>query len=152
MQSRLDLASKRDQDRFWSKVAKADGCWLWSSAIAENGYGVFRVAGGSAYAHRVAYFSAHRQISSTLVIDHICRNRRCVNPDHLRQIARGDNVRIGRCPSRESTHCKRGHLFGQLRVGKVQQRVCGVCRKVSQLAYESRKYGTAINEVLEALK
>lgn len=68
------------------------GCWLWLRAVHTQGYGVF---GGlnrtTRYAHRAFWEAANGHIPKGLVIDHICRNRLCVNPDHMRVVTRREN-------------------------------------------------------------
>lgn len=83
--------------RFWKKVDKngANGCWNWTSSISVSGYGVFgmkRIASG---AHRFAYEDAYEPIPAGKTIDHKCRNRRCVNPEHLEVVSIGENLRRG---------------------------------------------------------
>lgn len=72
--------------RFWQKVDKSTGgCWLWTRAIdPSTGYGRVHVGGTSGYAHRVAYELTNGPIPAGMMVDHKCRNRGCVNPDHLR--------------------------------------------------------------------
>ena len=70
-------------DRFWSKVAQEGDCWIWRAATNSRGYGVFSTAGVLQLAHRASYEYMRCEIPEGLTIDHLCRNRRCVNPDHL---------------------------------------------------------------------
>lgn len=73
-------------DRFWSKVNKIPGgCWEWTASLSK-GYGQFKVLGTGkhAAAHRVAYASLKGDIPEGMTIDHMCWNRACVNPEHLR--------------------------------------------------------------------
>jgi len=100
-------------ERFWMKVVggDVDTCWEWTGAIDRSGYGVFTpVRGQGMYkAHRLAYESLRGQIPPGLVIDHLCRNRACVNPWHLEPVTvRENNVRAGEY-ARSRTHCRRGH-------------------------------------------
>lgn len=82
------------EQRFWQKVEKsADGCWLWAGTILPSGYGQFRVGLGRARAHRFAYELLVGEIPEGLTIDHLCRNIRCVNPDHLEPVTAAENVR-----------------------------------------------------------
>jgi len=72
--------------RFWKFVQKQhDGCWRWIGTIFKTGYGGFNGgrSKGQSYAHRFSYEIAKGPISDGLHIDHLCRNRWCVNPDHL---------------------------------------------------------------------
>jgi len=140
-QSYLQLISESEQKRFWSKVDKTDGCWFWKAATLQNGYGVFNLRGTIAYAHRIAYLAAKGTISETLVVDHICRTRNCVNPNHMREITRGENVSIGRNALREKTHCVNGHPFSghnMCRVGRRQYRACRICHQRRNEEYRRR--------------
>jgi len=99
-------------DRFWGKVDKTDGCWLWKAAIGDDGYGRFNLSGGGQImAHRMAYKLVKGEIPEGLVIDHVCRNRGCVNPWHLEAVSQLENLL--RCPGwpGHRTHCARGHKF-----------------------------------------
>ena len=73
-------------DRFWAKVDKSETCWLWTGAKVQSGYGTINLGGrelGNAYAHRLAYEMLVGPIPDGKFLDHKCRNRLCVNPDHL---------------------------------------------------------------------
>lgn len=136
--SYLELRCEEESSRFWAKVRKdPDGCWIWTSAVIKNGYGVFMLRKQTVYAHRISFFAAHQGISLDLVVDHMCRNRLCVNPDHLRQLTRGENVRIGMPHNRAKTHCRFGHLLGVPIKGR---RICKICHnEVNRRYRESHK-------------
>jgi hypothetical protein len=98
--------------RFWSRVDKSGDCWLWTSRVGGRGYGDFDVNGDGVAAHRVAYELVKGPIPEGLVIDHLCRNKLCVNPDHLEAVTHRGNVLRGEgitARQARQTHCKRGH-------------------------------------------
>lgn len=90
---------KTTAERFWAKVDK-DGpeyadlgkCWVWNAVLNESGYGVFHLNGRVARAHRWSFTQANGPIPDGNEIDHRCGNRACVNPDHLRDASRKQNM------------------------------------------------------------
>ncbi len=108
--------SLKDVDRFWSKVLKLpSGCWEWQATRDWSGYGRFSFGGRPWQAHRVAWELTHnRAIPDALQLDHVCRNRGCVNPDHLEAVTVRVNVLRGLGPTARyarRTHCAQGHPF-----------------------------------------
>jgi hypothetical protein len=103
--------SQADVGRFWSKVDKSDGCWLWKGALFRNGYGAFGKFGTSFYAHRIAYELTNGPIPYGLTIDHLCFRLACVNPSHLEAVTMAVNARRGLYHRYGSTPdaCRRGH-------------------------------------------
>lgn len=104
-------------DRFWSRVEKTPSCWLWTGRTY-NGYGLTYVKVDGRWrsrgVHRVAYEMLVGPIPEGLQIDHLCRVRNCVNPDHLEPVTMLENVRRGISPTainRRKKRCKYGHLF-----------------------------------------
>ncbi len=89
------------------------GCWEWTGCVRRTGYGVFHPTPKQVAPHIWSYQYFKGPIPDGLTVDHQCRNRRCVNPDHLRLLTRGDNVlaspesNAGR--NMRKTHCDRGH-------------------------------------------
>lgn len=80
-------------DRVWAKVNKSgpNGCWEWIGAKNPNGYGNIRVKGETLQSHRVVWEMTNGPIPSGKQLDHICHNRGCVNPDHLRLASPTEN-------------------------------------------------------------
>lgn len=72
-------------DRFWSKVERTDGCWLWLAFKDKNGYGQIGTGTKSshAYAHRISYEIEFGEIPAGMHVLHKCDNPTCVRPDHL---------------------------------------------------------------------
>lgn len=78
--------------RFWSKVNKTDTCWLWTASTDKDGYGAFAYSGVQGKAHKYSYLLHNKKMPKKLIIDHLCRERRCVNPDHLEAVTYRENV------------------------------------------------------------
>ena len=73
-----------------------NGCWAWTGTRGRNGYGQVRVKGRLQYAHRVSYeLATGTPLPGGVELDHLCRNRACVNPIHLEPVSKTENVRRG---------------------------------------------------------
>jgi hypothetical protein len=100
--------------RFWPKVDRTGACWLWTAHIGKDGYGTFSIDGHHHRAHRVAWVLLHGPIPDGLQIDHLCRVRHCVNPDHLEPVTQRENILRGEGLSAQAirrTHCRQGHEY-----------------------------------------
>lgn len=102
--------------RVWALVDRAGDCWEWVGTKYPNGYGYFTHGRSRRMAHRVTWELWHeRELPTSLVVDHLCRNPGCVNPQHLEAVSQSTNVRRGSsvCAQRtariESGECHRGH-------------------------------------------
>ena len=96
-----------------SRITVVDGCWEWGAGKQSRGYGMCWNGEKAVLAHRFSFEVHKGEIPEGLVIDHLCRNRSCVNPDHLEAVSQRENVRRGNSPRLRAaqTHCKRGHEY-----------------------------------------
>lgn len=111
-------ASARERQRFWSKVDdhNEEVCWPWQGGSVRDGYGQFHLhARRKVQAHRYAYEQLIGPIPEGLTLDHLCRNRLCVNPKHLEPVTHAVNILRGQGTSArnaQKTHCVHGHECG----------------------------------------
>lgn len=103
-------------ERFWSKVAQVGNvceCWIWTAALNNAGYGAFGLDGKIVRAHRLAYESTIGSVPVGLELDHLCRDRACVNPYHLEPVTHQVNMQRGDTGKHlaDRTHCPSGHEY-----------------------------------------
>lgn len=119
------------------------GCWEWTASVRPNGYGQFNLVGVTRYAHRAAYTLLAGPIPNGFHLDHLCRVRHCVNPDHLEPVTQQENIRRG---VEVRTTCRKGHLYNEANTLRHANgaRFCGECkRQRSRATYASRKLEAA---------
>jgi hypothetical protein len=125
------------EERFWAKVQPTGFCWEWTAGLNERGYGQFRIGPVKRKAHRVAYELLVSSIPDGLELDHLCRVRSCVNPDHLEPVTRAENNRRSfatiqaAAAIRARTHCVNGHPFdaANTAITKAGHRRCRACER-----------------------
>lgn len=119
------------------------GCWLWLACVTQTGYGQFRFRGKLTPAHRASYVLHRGAIPPGAVLDHLCRVRRCVNPDHLEPVDQRTNLLRGigwAAVNASKTHCVNGHEFTaeNTYVNPSGRRHCRICRKSQRRAHLER--------------
>lgn len=120
----------------------SNGCWQWNKSLCD-GYGEFRVAHPVKRwkAHRFAYLLYKGELPEFL--DHLCRNRGCVNPDHLEGVTKRENILRGvgiTAKQARQTHCKRGHEFNEINTYKKKDgRECRTCHNMRSKNYRLMK-------------
>ena len=132
----------RDAIRFWAKVAFSDEteCWYWTASFNRDGYGQFKILGSYEGAHRWAWECCNGPVPEGMELDHLCRNRRCVRPDHLDAVTHRENCRRGsrgllRSPAEQ---CVRGHEFTPINTRLSQrERICRSCARERNRAWRA---------------
>lgn len=140
------LTEEQRMDRFWQRVEVTGFCWNYIGWTDKNGYGRTRWSSGMVLTHRLAYEQLVGEIPDGLLLDHLCRNTSCVNPDHLEPVTSQVNTLRGFSVVTEhakKTHCPYGHEYTsentrlQTRPSGTVSRACKACEQVrhSQPAY-----------------
>ena len=125
-------------------VENADGCWLWTGPVNTKGYG----QQGRRIAHRILYESHVGPVPEGKQLDHLCRVRSCVNPEHLEPVTARENTVRGwvardgkRKPPVLRPTCKQGHLLAgdNVRLRSDNTRVCRACERGWVASYKRRQ-------------
>ena len=156
------VSSMPNADLFWTNVDKTDTCWLWNGSMWRTGYGRFwdRDTNMRRAAHLLSYEMLVGPVPEGLQLDHLCRVRHCVNPDHLEPVTAGENQRRGYLAGRSKpgsppgtlqggalvhlakTHCPNGHPYSgdNLYVTPKGHRVCKACKNTPERKAAMREY------------
>lgn len=134
--------TEKDLSRFFNKVNKTNTCWIWTASKNEKGYGLFRFNEKTSKAHRVSYIIEYGNIIDNLVIDHLCKNRDCVNPKHLDLVSQAENISRGLSgkinnAQLKKTTCPKGHEYDN--VNNQGHRICNKCHVIRQQKYRLSK-------------
>ncbi len=136
--------------RFLEKISvsninfyKGTSCWEWVRLLY-HGYGHFWLNDKSPCAHRVSYEYLYGKIPEGLQLDHLCRNRKCVNPNHLEVVTCRENLRRGEHNNQNKgkTHCPQGHEYSPENtyiIPSTYGRLCRICQRIQRRQSRQRK-------------
>ena len=137
--------SQYSVEDFFKKADTSSTCWQWLGSKYANGYGKLGKAG--IMAHRIAYELTRGHVPEDMCLDHLCKNRLCVNPDHLEIVTLVENVMRGEsqhAKNARKTACKRGHEFTAENTYIRQDRgtrSCKTCQRLNDKKYTRRERG-----------
>lgn len=139
-------------DRICARLVQGDGgCWLWTAGLTSRiegcGYGALHQDGRYRVAHRVLYEELIGKVPPGLELDHLCRVRRCCNPNHLEPVTRQENGRRGiagkvaAAKNKAKTHCLKGHPYSgdNLVIREKGWRGCRICRAGYEATRQRRR-------------
>ena len=137
------------------KIEKVNGCWNWLGHITKKGYGRFDRFGKRVMVHRYFYENLVGPILKGLEIDHLCRNRKCMNPKHLEPVTHRENLRREWIVRIKNTpNCKYGHpyLGNNLNIVTNKKlnktfRTCRMCKSKVNKEYTARRKANSLQLV-----
>lgn len=124
------------EDRFWSMVKKGSTCWEWTGRVESNGYARIKASPRTwnvdrptnVLVHRVSWYLHFGKIPEEMTVDHLCKNRACVNPHHLDLVPLEENARRKTVWQSLKTECPRGHEYDETNTRVYQgKRYCKAC-------------------------
>lgn len=123
-------------------VQHETGCQIWQGSLDRHGYGQIFAGGKTFRVHRLNYILAKGELDVSVKLDHLCRNRACINPDHLDPVSDRVNILRGESFSAvnaRKTHCDHGHEFSKTNTHFSKKRNCRACACVRSRAYAAKK-------------
>ena len=135
---------KTPEESFEARVLRNEsGCWIWTGALTPTGYPQICDGRRVIRAHRWAFERFVGPIPEGLVIDHKCRVRNCVNPDHLEPVTNRENVVRGNSARPVRAECNKGHEFTEQNtyINPKGRRECRKCRHAATVRYKEKTIG-----------
>lgn len=136
------MKNKSIKDRLASSFDVQGECWVWNKCRNNNGYGQIGINGKTKLAHRVSYEEYVGQIPEGLGLDHLCRVRACIRPDHMEPVTQQENCKrgLGGKYPRNITHCPRGHVYDEANTRSYKNlRNCRACNRAACKQYREKK-------------
>ena len=153
--------SDNDLHRFWSKVEKTNGCWMWLGEKTSGRRGVYGVFPYTVdgkryrrYAHRLAREILVEPVPIGLTVDHLCRQTLCVNPDHTEPVTQATNLLRGETMNAlhaRKTECVQGHQYTHenTMINSRGHRECRTCKTIRN-RNRSRKLSKELEQEVAA--
>ena len=135
-------ASDADKARVMSKVIvdPESGCWNWSAGLTDDGYGSVWLVDTSVQVHRAVWSWNRWLVCYSRELDHLCRNRRCCNPEHLEMVTEEENIRRGESAAGHNarkTHCPQGHPYSG--TNSRGERICQPCERETKRRHREKR-------------
>lgn len=131
------------EERYSRQARRVDGCLLWQGGLVRNGYAQFSVNSRAVYVHRWAWEQINGPVPAGLELDHLCRNRSCVDPAHLEPVTSRENQRRSPIANATKTRCPLGHAYTPDNVNPRGSRICRTCRQAESVARRARRRAAA---------
>ncbi len=140
------------KEEFFKRVIIKDGCWEWTNRLLKSGYGNMKFNGKTLLAHRVSLIVHGFEIPERMCVDHICKNRGCINPNHLRIVTTRQNVLENSngitAKNKLKTNCLRGHELSYKNLGLTIDKNGANKRYCKQCKYDYKKQWKANRKAL----
>lgn len=132
--------TKTIQDHI-DNIIKDNGCWIWQGSVDSRGYGQLKSQGITWRAHRFFYVSLVNKIPPNYQIDHLCKNKLCVNPEHLEPVTQFENMKRSGVweKNKGRSHCPKGHEYTPENIANTKRLTCLQCKREYNREYMKKK-------------